>query len=112
MVDPVVTVQWRHGTWVLQAVPLSDEAEALRVVAALRRFGGSWFQDYLGSLGLQGDPHEIRDNWRRLHIRRLEPAPPGAAGPPPLDADLRHLWAVPVLMAVAAFVLGRRTRRR
>jgi len=112
LVDPVVTVQWRHGTKVRQAVPLDDEAEAVRVVAALRRFGGSWFQGYLGSLGMQGTPEEIRDSWQRLHVRRLEAAPPDAVGPPPLGSDLVLLWAVPALVAAAAVVVTRRTRRR
>lgn len=110
-VDPVVTVQWRHGTTVMQAVPLDDEAEAVRVVAALRRFGGSWFQGYLGDLGLTGTREEIHAHWRRLHIRRLEPAP-YAVGPPPLEADLVRLWAVPAAIAAAALFLRRRVGRR
>ena len=112
MVDPGVTVQWRHGTEVLRAVPLADEAEAVRVVAALRRFAESWFQGYLGDLGLQGDPEEIHENWKRLHLRRLEPAPPNTIGPPPLEADLVRLWAVPALLAASVLLLRRRPSRR
>jgi deazaflavin-dependent oxidoreductase (nitroreductase family) len=102
---PVATVQSHRGTHVVRAVPLSDEAEAMEVVAALRRFGASWFRAYLASQGLD-DTEELRLHWQRLHLRRLEPT--NEPGPPPLAADLSWVWLVPA----SALVLGLLARRR
>lgn len=104
--DPVATVQWRRGTHVVRAVPLTDESEALEVVAALRRFGASWFRGYLTSQGLDDTNEEILKHWQRLHLRRLEPTT--EPGPPPLRVDLAWVWLVPA----SALVLGLLARRR
>lgn len=104
--EPVATVQWRRGTHVVRAAPLTDEAEALEVVAALRRFGASWFRGYLTSQGLEDTNEEILQHWQRLHLRRLEPTT--EPGPPPLRVDLAWVWLVPA----SALVVGLMRRRR
>ena len=79
----VATVQWRRGTQTVRAVPLADEAEAMTVLRALRRFGGSFFRDYLASQGVADTDEDLAANWRRLHLRRLEPTTgPGPATSP------------------------------
>lgn len=106
--DPVVTVQWRRGTEVVRAVPLTDEAEVVEVVSALRRFGRSWFEGYLDSQGLEDTDDDILRHWHGLHLRRLEPTP--AVGPPPLETDLAWVWLIPT-SALAVVLLTRRRRR-
>ncbi|MDF2094006.1 nitroreductase/quinone reductase family protein [Knoellia sp. 3-2P3] len=105
--DPVATVQWRRGTQTVRALPLDDEAEAMRVLRALRRFGGSFFRDYLASQGLADDDEELASGWPRLHVRRLEPT--DEPGPAPLRADLAWVWLAPA-SALAAGLLARRRR--
>jgi hypothetical protein len=80
---------------VVRATPLDDADEATRVVAALRRFAASWFGKYLESQGLRDEDEDLRTHWRRLHLRRLEPAT--GVGPEPLTADRVWLWAVPAV---------------
>jgi deazaflavin-dependent oxidoreductase (nitroreductase family) len=104
--DPVATVQWRRGTQTVRAVPLADEAEALDVVRALRRFGRSWFDGYLASQGIEDTDEDIPRNWQRLHLRRLEPT--DGPGPAPLRADLAWVWLVPA----SALALGLLARQR
>lgn len=107
LVDPVATVQWRRGTQTVRAVPLADEAEAMKVLRALRLFGGSFFRDYVASQGLADDDEELAHSWQRLHVLRLEPTT--EPGPPPLAADLAWVWLVPAA-ALAAGLLGRLRR--
>jgi deazaflavin-dependent oxidoreductase (nitroreductase family) len=91
--NPVATVQWRGATQVVRAVPLEDEAEAMEVVGALRRFGASWSGLYLASQGMHDTDEDIAANWQRLHLRRLEPT--REKGPTPLTPDLAWVWLVP-----------------
>ena len=107
LVNPVASVQWRRGTQAVRAVPLADEAEAMRVLRALRRFAGSFFRDYLASQGVADDDAELAHSWQRLHVLRLEPTT--EPGPPPLAADLAWVWLVPAA-ALAAGLLGRLRR--
>lgn len=107
--DPVVTVQWRRGTEAARAVPLTDEAELLEVVAALRRFGASWFRSYLASQGVDDIDEDILSHWQRLHLRRLEPT--AEVGPAPLKGDLAWVWLIAASALGTALLLRRRRHR-
>ena len=106
LAHPVATVQSRHGTQVVRAVPIEDGDEAVEVVAELRRFNPPWLQRYLEAEGIADTPGDIAAGQARLHIRRLEPTQ--EEGPPALKADLAWLWLLPV--ALAAFGAARRLR--
>ncbi len=105
--NPVVTVQSHRGTQVMRAVSITDDDEALEVVAELRRFDVPFLRLYLQGEGIADTPEDIARNRQRLHIRRLVPTP--EEGPPALKADLAWLWLVPV--AAAALSVRRRCRR-
>ncbi|MFC8503630.1 nitroreductase family deazaflavin-dependent oxidoreductase [Pedococcus sp. NPDC057267] len=104
--NPVATVQWHGETRVVRAAPLADADEAMEVVGALRKFGRSWFGSYLASQGLRDDDEDLRAHWRRLHLRRLDPAT--GPGPEPLRADRAWLWALPAAVALSGRQLTRR----
>jgi hypothetical protein len=101
-------VQHRGDTRVVRAEPLADADEAMKVVGALRKFARSWFASYLASQGLRDDDEDLRTHWRRLHLRRLDPAT--GPGPEPLRADRAWLWALPAAAALSGRPLLRRRR--
>ncbi len=95
--SPVVTVQSRRGTQVMQAAAIGDDDEAIEVVAELRRFGAPWLHSYLAEQGIADAPEDIARNTRRLHVLRLDNT--SEQGPPGLRADLAWLWIAPVAAA-------------
>lgn len=107
MANPVVTVQSRKCTQVMQAVSVEDDAEVLDVVSDLRRVDAPYLRLYLDAEGIADTPEDIVRNKQRLHVRRLGSTP--EEGPPALQADLVWLWLVPV--ALAAWSVTRRCRR-
>jgi deazaflavin-dependent oxidoreductase (nitroreductase family) len=137
MADPHVTVQvWSQevtglaGEVVFPALArrVTDEAEFRQVSRRLFETGGdSHFKPWLESLGIEYDHDDLVAKRERVHQVALDlqpgarptgpqPVTPGTkivntAFPPPMETDLRWVWAVMAGSFGLGWLAGRRRRR-
>lgn len=104
--DPRVTIQTAHGTQACVARRLTDDGELAQVFEFVEK--NPFMRRFWEMLGFNLTREEFLAQKDRFYIITFEPT--DQPTPPPLEADLKWLWAVIGISGLIGFLLGRRSR--
>ncbi|MBN2472543.1 MAG: nitroreductase family deazaflavin-dependent oxidoreductase [Anaerolineae bacterium] len=100
--DPLVTVQDAYGTHAMRARRVTDPEELLAIYALIQARNPVMLGGYLRSLGIPNTAQDVLQARDQVYIVAFEPS--DAPTPPSLEADLKWVWAIVLILSGLALL--------